>query len=336
MLLINTPRRLKQSAEFHRQLAALVRAGVPVVQAFEHISRHPPSGAWRVWLRRVISRVEAGSTLTDAFTVEGVRMPAFDLALLRAGELSGRLAEVCHTLSEHYAARARRVERFLAAMAYPVLLVHLAVVVFPVELLPQLVWQGEVGVFLRQKLLVFGSLYVLVFLVALALQSHRGAGWQAGIERILQGIPGLGVGRRELALARLAGALEALISAGVTIIEAWELAAAASGSPALQRRVRAWKPRLVGGALPSSMVSQSHEFPEVFASLYFTGETSGQLDHELRHLQTFYEDAGSARLNRFLVAVGLLISLGVMGTIAFWIIRFWSGYFRQISDVLGS
>src|SRR5205823_2445549 len=116
-------------------------------------------------------------------------------------------------------------------------------------------------------------------------------------ERILKPVPMLGAARHYLALARLAAALEALLNAGVTIIEAWELAAAASGSLALRSTVLAWKPQVVSGVTPSEVVSASPQFPELFANLYHTGEVSGQLDDSLRRLHTYYSEEGTRKLH---------------------------------------
>ena len=94
-------------------------------------------------------------------------------------------------------------------------------------------------------------LYALVALLIYAAQSHHGETWRGWVESILRPIPVLGTARHYLALSRLAGALEALLSAGVTIIEAWELAANASGSPALRRAVVGWRPLVHGGQTPA-------------------------------------------------------------------------------------
>ena len=96
----------------------------------------------------------------------------------------------------------------------------------------------------------------------------------------------LGTARQDLALARLAAALEALLNAGVPIIGAWELAATASGSPALRRSVEGWRPRLEQGSTPAELISESGQFPSVFSSLYHTGEISGQLDQTLNRIHT--------------------------------------------------
>src|SRR5207249_5145754 len=111
---------------------------------------------------------------------------------------------------------------------------------------------------------------------------RRGEAWRSFIERFIRPVPALGRAKHGMALARLAVALEALISAGVSIVDGWQLAADASGSPALRRAVLSWKPGIQAGETPGEMVSRSSAFPELFSNLYNTGEISGQLDDSLR------------------------------------------------------
>jgi type II secretory pathway component PulF len=335
MALIITPRQLKVRAEFYREMAALLGAGVPALQALQQIIRHPPSSDYRRRLTRVRQRVEAGSTLSEALRCESFWLPELDLALLEAGERSGRLVDTCRSLSSQYTERARLIDGFIAKLIYPVLLFHLAVLVFPPDLLPGLVWRGEVRPFVLQKIGVLGPVYIGVILFIVGLQSRRLPGWQSFLESVLHSIPGLGAARRELALARLASTLEALISAGVGIVEAWELAAVASGSPALRRNVMRWHAHLIAGEPPSEHLARNRFFPEVFSNLYSTGELSGKLDQELRHLHAYYQESGTRKLERFSLVLSLLILLGVVGAIAFSIIQFWIRYYNQMFETIG-
>lgn len=325
---IVTPRALKRSAEFYRELAALLAAGVPVVQSIQTIQKHPPGRSHARLTARMAAELGAGSSLTEALTRADPSLPAYDLALVHAGEESGRLVECCRSLSNHYAARASLVERFAAKMLYPAFLLHFAVLVFPPQQLAALFLQAQTTAFVVQKLAVLIPLYALILGAVWALQCPSGA-WRSLLERLLHAVPGLGTARRERALSRLASALEALLNAGVTVIEAWDLAVAASGSPALVRAVARWKPRVLAGSPPGEEIHQCPEFPEMFANLYQTGETSGQLDQELRHLSDYYADSSSRKLEQFALLSALAIYLGIMLLIAFFIIRFYIGYFQQ-------
>jgi type II secretory pathway component PulF len=118
--------------------------------------------------------------------------------------------------------------------------------------------------------------------------------------RRFAGLPLLGTAQRSLAILRLSLALEALLNAGVTVIEAWEMAAAASGSPALRRAFARAKSSLQAGQQPSEIVSSHREFPSNFASLYHSGEISGTLDDALRRSHALFEEEGSRKMKQFI------------------------------------
>jgi type II secretory pathway component PulF len=165
-----------------------------------------------------------------------------------------------------------------------------------------------------------------------ATQSKHGERWRALVESVLHRVPLLGKARRFLALSRLAAALEALISAGVNIFEAWDLAATASGSPALRREVTAWKPHLIAGQMPSEAVNRCPVFPETFANLYASGEISGKLDESLRNLHRLYGEDGKRKLNTFAALMPRLIYFLVAMVIAYEVIQFYTARFQEIND----
>ena len=175
--------------------------------------------------------------------------------------------------------------------------------------------------------------YAVTAFLIYAGQAPANEAWRAKVESVSRLIPVLGTARHYLALARLAAALEALISAGVNIIEAWELAAAASGSPALRHAVAAWRPKLTAGQTPSDAVRACRLFPEMFANLYASGEVSGQLDESLRHLNRLYNEEGSRKLHLVATWVPRLIYFMVAVLVAYIVIRFWTGYFNEINRV---
>src|SRR5689334_893556 len=95
MPLILTPRRLTQRAELYQQLAALVAAGVGLISALEMLRNSPPSRSLRQPLDRLLQQLNQGATFSDSVALLGPGwLPSFDMALLRAGENSGRL-DVC-------------------------------------------------------------------------------------------------------------------------------------------------------------------------------------------------------------------------------------------------
>jgi type II secretory pathway component PulF len=154
------------------------------------------------------------------------------------------------------------------------------------------------------------------------------------MENFLNLVPRLGSARRSLALARLALALEALINAGVDIVNAWDLAATASASPALKRALVTLKPQVAAGRTPAEIIRASRTFPDMFANLYASGEISGKLDDSLRQLHSFYQEEGARKLHGFAQWVPRLVYILIMLGIAYKIFQFYQGYFNQINGVM--
>lgn len=332
MALILTPGQFNRRAEFYHQLAQLTSAGVGITQALEHLRRNPPDRSYRQPIAGLLDRLAEGCTLSESLRALGGWLPEFDLALLRAGEESGRLDASLRLLGDYYTDRARLARQMIGDLAYPAFLLHFAVFILPFA---DFFKTGNWLVYLAKTGGVLLPLYSVVLAIIYAAQSKHGETWRSWMESISQAIPVLGSARRALALARLSSALEALLSAGVSIIEAWELAANASGSPALRRTVLAWRPLVDAGQTPAEVVRVSPKFPELFANQYATGEVSGKLDDSLRGLHQYYQEEGSRKLHALARWIPRAIYLAIMLMIAYRIVRFWADYFNQIGAAGG-
>ncbi|MBM3833786.1 MAG: hypothetical protein FJ403_11055 [Verrucomicrobia bacterium] len=328
MPFIVTPKQLSQRGEFYHQIGALLSAGVPLPKALEMLQKNPPARSFRQPITQISSDIEQGATFTEAMRRTGHWLPSFDAALLEAGEQSGRLDACAKLLAAYYNDRAQMVRRTLSQLAYPLFLLHFAVFIGP---FPQLVLSGDLISYLRQTLILLAPIYLVTFALIFACQGRHGETWRSLVEQVGQFIPILGSARRNLALARLSAALEALLNAGVSTIHAWELAAAASGSPGLRRTVVAWRPRVEqDGQPPSEVVSESREFPELFANLYHTGEISGTLDDTLRRLHRHYQEEGWRKLQHLVEWSPRLVYLAIALAIAQRVVSFWTGYYSGI------
>ena len=327
-----TPGQLTRRANFYFQLASLLSAGVPIIQALE-MARSGESGAYRWQIDVILSRLQTGCTFGEALSATGDWLPVFDRALFAAGEQSGRLDATFRTLGNYYTERASMLRQVISGMAYPVFVLHLAVFIFPTSYLTRLFWSDGLRAFVLQKTAILLPCYLVVALLILAFQGTHGDKWRAILERFTNAVPLLGSARRDLAFGRLSGALEALLSAGVPIIQAWELAATASGSPKIKSAVAASIPRMEAGMTPSETLRQSTIFPEMFRSLYTTGEASGQLDSTLRRLQNHYEEQATLKFQNIASWTPKLVFLLVALGIGYQIIKFYTGYFDQINQL---
>jgi type IV pilus assembly protein PilC len=332
MSLIVTPGQFTERSAFYQQLAQLTAAGVGLVGALELIQRNPPAGSYRRPIGQLLGELASGFTLGESLTRLPHWLPAFDLSLLEAGEHSGRLDACFRLLADYYAERARLARQMIGDLAYPLFLFHFAIFIFPFA---QFFTSGNLARYVAQTFGVLIPIYVVVGLIIYATQSRHGETWRGWIESALHRVPVLGSARRSLALARLAAALEALISAGVSIIQAWEMAATASGSPALRRLVLGWRPMVDGGRTPAEVVTSSNRFPDLFANQYATGEVSGKLDQTLRGLHGYYQEEGSRKLRALAQWTPRMIYLLIALLVAYKVVHFWTGYFKQIQDAGG-
>jgi type II secretory pathway component PulF len=330
MPLIITPRQLERRAELYHQLAILISAGLTIRQGLEQLKRNPPDRALRQKVSDWLDNLDQGLTVTQSVQRLGQWMPSFDLALIEAGEQSGRLDACFKLLAVHYEERARMVKQAISDLMYPLFTFHMAVVIFPFI---QFLQPG--GTLTGLVLTILGvliPLYAAVYFVIVACQGRHGENWRAKLERVFGLVPVLGTARQELALARLAAALEALLNAGVPIIGAWELAATASGSPALRRLVQSWRARVDGGSTFSELVSESDKFPTVFNNLYHTGEISGQLDQTLLKLHTLYQEEGIRRMRLVTRWGPQIVYFAVAIYVGFRVIMYYQSYFQMVND----
>lgn len=329
MALIFTPGQFRDRADFYHQTATLVTAGYGLPHALEHLRDNPPARGFRRPLSEILIHLHDGATFAESLSQTGAWMPEFDTALLEAGEKSGRLDSCLRLLAQYYQERTKLSRTVLGEIAYPAFLLHAALFILG---FPQLFLTGNWQHYLLITFGVLIPIYAVVLGGIYLLQGARRPGIRTTMEKVIGMIPLVGRARRHLALARLAMALESLMAAGVNIITAWELAARASGSPTLDREVLTWREQIEAGVPPSELVGHSRCFPTVFANLYNTGEVSGQLDDHLNRIHTYYQESGTAIMRQVAAWGPRIAYLIIAGYIAFQIIKFWTGYFQQVSD----
>jgi len=315
----------------------MIGAGVPLMKALEMARANPAARASPKTFHDLIQHLQSGLTFSESLSRAQGWLPEFDVALLSAGENSGRLDVTFKLLASYYADRAQVIRDTIAGLAITVATVHVFLLVFPLGLwisFARGILDNDYGrclPFLIEKLVVFGVLYAIVFFLIFACQGRRGPRWRALVEHLLGPVPVLGTARKYLALSRLSAALESLISAGVPIVKSWELAGAASGSSRLQREISTWNSPLTSGTTPAELVNQTRYFPSVFGNLYNTGEQSGKLDESLSRLHTYFREEGFRTLRFFTRLMNGTIYGLVVLLVAYNVIRFWLNYFGQIS-----
>jgi type IV pilus assembly protein PilC len=339
---MTTPGQINRRAQLYEQLAASITAGMPLIQALEMAGRNRAMRDSQKQIRELLVHLREGHTFTDSMRKASGWLPEYDMALLSAGERSGRIDVAFKDLGRTYAATADLARQTIKSLLTIFVTVHVAILVFPVDLLQDFAWgiydenYSRCIPFLVEKAKFFGVFYGIIFFLIYACQGKRGERWRAVVETLFNCVPLLRTALKQLAIARFTSALEALLNAGMPAIQSWELAAAASGSPRLRRELARWLPHLETGMTPADIVAQIRWFPEMFANLYRTAELSGQHDDTLQRLKTYYDTEGRNSLQFFVkIMIGIIIGL-IMAAIAFYIMRFWIGYYNQMIQTINN
>jgi type II secretory pathway component PulF len=347
-----TPGQLSRRAALFEQLAAMIAAGLPLSRAMEMAGRSRSVGIPRAVIQDIISHLNDGHTFTDAMQLASGQkrgmdvslkrlnreywLPEFDIALLSAGEESGRLDATFRLLARYYESRAKIIRDTISSLAITAITLHVFLVIFPLPFFVAFVLgifnnqYAQCEPFIIEKVLVFGFLWGSIWFLTFACQGNRGERWRSAVESLFNGVPMLRSAVKYLALARLSMALDSLLNSGVRVVRAWELAAAACGSARLKREIMAWTPHLEEGTTPAEMVAQISYFPDMFTQLYQSGEISGKVDETLTRLHAYYEEEGFRKLHVFCRILNMVIYFTIALSVAAFIIHFWTGYFNSV------
>ncbi|MGI8967102.1 MAG: type II secretion system F family protein, partial [Limisphaerales bacterium] len=118
MSFLVTPSQLTQRAELYHQLGSTISAGIPLANALELIVNHPPRRSFRKPILQLFEQLQQGSTFGEAMSQLRGWMPVFDVALLTAGEQSGRLDVCFKLLADYYRSRAQILRELIHGMTY--------------------------------------------------------------------------------------------------------------------------------------------------------------------------------------------------------------------------
>ena len=313
-------------AEFYHQLAALLRAGLPILRALEVLEERCPSGIIRRRLPRMRRHIEEGGDLGGAFALFRHVFDPVHVAMIVAAERGGRVTEALESLSEACKRRSRLARRFVTGILYPFLLLNFAFLVLPfVERIRtpdvsywELAWP---------KFAIFYGAVLVLFAVPRMMRQFPAAARL--LDALKQQVPVYGGVAEKLAVARLARAIDGLYSSGIGLVEALAAAGGACGSELLHRRVRAIVPMVRDGEALSTAMRTVGGFPVALVNMVATGEESGNISEMLRNTAEYYEEEAETAVVRMAVVLPVVIYVAVAIFVGLQIVHAWSGLLRQ-------
>jgi general secretion pathway protein F/type IV pilus assembly protein PilC len=318
----------KKISAWYLQLAQQLEAGLPLIAAIRSNAGAPAAGR-----EALASRLEQGEPFSNAIGATGSWLPRDDRPFLATASSSGRLPRTLRNLSARHSQLAAASSRVVLACVYPVGVLHVALLMFPV--LRMLDWEG--GGFRWDGAAWLGSVAcTLLPLWALAITARVLAKRESPLfDRVLRLLPVLRRYRREQSLADFSFALGNLLEAGAPIGEAWATAGRASRSPVLDAAARSIRETIRQGRRPGERLEAFSCFPDDFVTLYRTGEATGQLDADLLRLSGLHQENANASLRMATLFYPGLIFAAVVVVVGYHIIRFVSGYVNELNKLMG-
>jgi type IV pilus assembly protein PilC len=315
---------------FNQQLAALLRAGIPILQSISMLRRRATSFRLRVVLEEVEEAIRGGAALSQAFAVQGAIFPRIYTASILAGERSGALDEVLSRYVNYMRRSVGLRRKIRGALAYPMflLLASLGMVIFlTVYVVPKMSdlfkgFGGNLPVPTQVVLTISGWLtgniiwlapVIIVSAVAIGIWSRTPSG-RLTIDRVKLKIPLVGKLLVQLSVAQAARSLATLLAGGITLVESWEIAAESITNLELRRRSSAILPLIREGRSFTESLETAGWMPALAIDMIGIGERSGSLREMLDEVATFYDAEGEVKLEQLTTTLEPAI-LVVMGGI---------------------
>lgn len=286
-----------QLALFTRQLATLLRAGLPIDEALSALAEQGEDDRSRALVAALRARVLEGAGLAAAFAEYPESFPEIYRASVAAGEQSGRLDTVLERLADYAESRDALRQKVLTALAYPVLLALVAIAVVTgllVYVVPQIVgvfsnlkqalpWPTTFLIALSEGVKNWGwivAVVVVALIVGARLALRRDA-VRAAWHRVLLRLPLVGRLTRASNTARAARTLALLSASAVPLLDALGIAAQVVPNLPMREAMRRAAHRVREGGAFSRALGDSGYFPPVALRLIASGERSGQLERML-------------------------------------------------------
>lgn len=320
---------------FTRQLSTMIKAGLPLMQAFEIVARGHGNPSMTKMLMEIRGEVEQGSSLSRAFSNHPKYFDRFYCNLVAAGETGGVLESLLDKLAIYKEKTQAIRKKVKTALTYPVSVIAVAiglVFVMMIFVLPAFkevyANMGAELPPLTQTVMDMSDFFVSygwMVLIALGFAIYgflklkaRSIKIQRRMDAILLRMPIFGDIVRKGTIARWGRTTATLIAAGVPLVDVLDSTAGAAGNLIYEEATREIRTRVIQGLSMTSGMRATELFPNMMLQMSSIGEESGSLDDMLNKAAEFYEDEvdnAVGRLSAMMEPIIIVILGLVIGTL---------------------
>lgn len=316
-----------------RQLATLVRAGSPVEEALGAVVRQTERNSARRMMSGIRAKVLEGHSLANALALFPSAFPPLYRATVGAGEQSGHLPEVLERLADYTENRQHSQQKVTAALAYPMVLLVVAIGVISALLrfvVPKVVEAFstlDLTLPLLTRILIAASDFLrdfglallsgIILLILGIVWLLRNPVWRYRYHRLLLRLPVMGRIVRGINTENFARTFSILANSGVTVLDAMKISAEVVMNLPMREAVLEAANRVREGMPIHKALERSGYFPPMMVYLIASGEGSGKLDEMLERAATQQERETQARLATLLSLLepGLILMMGGIVTL---------------------
>ncbi|NBD19560.1 type II secretion system F family protein [Aquabacterium fontiphilum] len=297
----------KDIAVFTRQLATMMKAGVPLLQSFDIVARGSTNPRVTKLLNDIRGDVETGTSLSAAFRKHPLYFDALYCNLVEAGEAAGILETLLDRLATYQEKTIAIKQKIKSALTYPVAVLVVAFVVVAVIMIfvipafkevftsfgadlpaPTLFVMGMSEIFVQYWWAIFGAIGGGVYFF---LQSwKRSEVMQKRMDRLLLKMPVFGDIMYKAAVARWTRTLSTMFAAGVPLVEALDSVGGAAGNAVFAEATEQVQKDVATGTSLTNAMQTTSVFPVMVLQMSAIGEESGALDQMLGKAADFYEE----------------------------------------------
>ncbi|GHD74250.1 type II secretion system protein F [Luteimonas padinae] len=297
----------KEIAVFSRQLATMIKSGVPIVQALEIIANGNKNPRMKAMVDSLRLDIEGGSSIFEAMSKHPVQFDELYRNLVKAGEGAGVLETVLETIATYKENIESLKGKIKKALFYPATVVAVALIVSSILLVfvvPQFEavfsnFGADLPAFTKLivaasdfmvawwwliLLIVGGSIFAAIFFF------KRSPAFQHFCDRAILKIPVIGQVMHNSSIARFSRTLATTFKAGVPLVEALDIVAGATGNTVYEKAVHNIKDDVAVGYQLNMAMKQVNLFPHMVVQMAAIGEEAGALDTMLFKVAEFYEE----------------------------------------------
>jgi type IV pilus assembly protein PilC len=296
----------KDLAIFTRQLATMMKAGVPLLQAFDIVGRGNANASVAKLLNDIRMDVETGTSLNAAFRKFPMYFDNLYCNLVEAGEAAGILDQLLDRLAVYMEKTEAIKSKIKSALMYPMSVVVVAFVVVAVIMIfvvpafketftsfgadlpaPTLFVMAISEFFVAYWWLIFGSVGGGLYFFMQAWKRNEQV--QMLMDRVMLKMPIFGILVEKSVIARWTRTLATMFAAGVPLVEALDSVGGASGNSVYQSATEKIQHEVSTGTSLTTAMTNANVFPSMVLQMCAIGEESGSIDHMLGKAADFYE-----------------------------------------------